>query len=86
MSSEYDYEYAVAVIEAPTYMGAAVLVGGIRILCGPCTEDEANRFIEEAVKDGALREHYHRLVRKVETWKECLTYEMETSREKVEFS
>lgn len=72
MSLENDYEYAVAILESPLYMGAATLVGGMRILCGPCTEAEVARFIDEAVKDGGFREHYKILVRKVETWKEYL--------------
>lgn len=66
-----DYEYVVAVKEAPTYMGSGSLVGGIRILCGPCSWNEAIMFIGEAVKDGALREHYHLFTRKIEEWKEC---------------
>lgn len=84
MSSEYDYEFAVAVIEGPSYMGSTILVGGIRILCGPCTEAEAIRFIEEAVKDGAPRSHYHLFNRKVETWKECTNGQIPSDRESLE--
>ena len=72
MSLEDDYEFVVAVKESSTYMGATVLERGVRILCGPCTRNEAEMFIDEAVKDGGFKEHYHLLARKIGAWKECL--------------
>lgn len=71
MSLEDDYEFVVAIRESLTYLGAGLLEGGIRILCGPCTHNEAMRFVEEAVKDGASRDHYILFTRKIEKWKEC---------------
>jgi hypothetical protein len=68
--TEDGYEYAVAILESPNYMGAAELQDGLRILCGPCSWAEAMRFIDEAVKDGGVRERYKTLVHKVEPWKE----------------